>query len=406
MAEAGLSEETVAARSGASPDFVRRLVALGILAPTPGAGFTGTDVRRVRLVEALEQAGLSLDGLAEAMRSGLLSLDFVEQPAYDRFDAFTEMTFREVSEARGIPLDILLVVREAAGGPEARPDDKVRETELPVIAAGELLLRQGIRPETIAWYLRQYGESLRRLAETEADWWSSDLLGPLIKAGVPMAEIGRRTAAVSSELSRAGDETILALYHSHQANAWLRNIYEGFEATLAGQGLQARVERPPAIAFLDISGYTRMTEERGDEAARDLATALAKIVRRTSAQHGGRTVKWLGDGVMFHFPDPSRGVIACLEMTGTVTGAGLPPAHVGISAGPVISQGGDFFGRTVNTASRIAGYARQGEVLVSRDVVEAAPALAGTVAFEAIGPVELKGLSEALDLYRAVRAPG
>ena len=93
-------------------------------------------------------------------------------------------------------------------------------------------------------------------------------------------------------------------------------------------------------------------------------------------------------------------------MTSTVTAAGLPPAHVGISAGPVLSQGGDFFGRTVNAASRIAGYARQGEVLVSEDVVEAAPSLAGTVAFEAIGPVELKGLSEALDLFRAVRTPG
>ena len=100
----------------------------------------------------------------------------------------------------------------------------------------------------------------------------------------------------------AGDATLLALYHSHQANAWMRNIFEAFEATLASQGLQSRVERPPAIAFLDISGYTRLTEEHGDEAARDLATSLGQIVRRTSAQHGGHTVKWLGDGVMFHFP--------------------------------------------------------------------------------------------------------
>ena len=67
---------------------------------------------------------------------------------------------------------------------------------------------------------------------------------------------------------------------------------------------------PPSLEF---SGYTRMTEERGDEAARDLATSLGQIVRRTSAQHGGRTVKWLGDGVMLHFPEPSRGVVACLR---------------------------------------------------------------------------------------------
>jgi hypothetical protein len=71
MAEAGLSEETVAARSGAGLDFVRRLVGLRILIPEPGVGLTRVGVRRVRVVEALERTGLSLDGLAEAMRSGL-----------------------------------------------------------------------------------------------------------------------------------------------------------------------------------------------------------------------------------------------------------------------------------------------------------------------------------------------
>jgi adenylate cyclase len=405
MSDAGLSIDTVAARSGATPDYVRHLIARGILAPEPGVGLTEADVRRVRVVEALDGAGLSLDGLAEAIRGGVLSLDFVEQPAYRRFDSLTDTTFRELSEQRGIPLDLLLIVREAASGAEAQHDDPVRESELPVIDGGEVLLRHGVRPEMLAWSMRIHGESLRRMAETEADYWSTDILGPLMRAGVSMAEISRRTADISTELSDLGDQAVLAMYHAHQSKAWLRNIYEGFEAALASRGLQAHVERPPAIAFLDISGYTRLTEERGDEAARDLATSLGDIVRRTSAQHGGRTVKWLGDGVMFHFPEPSRGVVACLEMSSTVISAGLPPAHVGISAGPVLAQGGDYFGRTVNAASRIAGYARQGEVLVSHEVVEAAPSLAGMVMFEAIGPVELKGLAGALDLFRAVRSP-
>jgi class 3 adenylate cyclase len=224
-----------------------------------------------------------------------------------------------------------------------------------------------------------------------------------LATGMPMAEVFRRIGAISTELGPLGDGSVLALYHAHQANAILRNIFEGFEATLASQGLQAHVERPPAIAFLDLSGYTRLTEERGDEAARDLATTLGEIVTRGSAQHGGRAVKWLGDGVMFHFPEPSRGVVACLDLTGAVAGAGLPPAHIGISAGPVVAQGGDYFGRTVNAASRIAAYARQGEVLVSQEVVHASPTLEGRVSFESIGPVELKGLSGTLDLYRAVR---
>jgi len=81
---------------------------------------------------------------------------------------------------------------------------------------------------------------------------------------------------------------------------------------------------------------------------------------------------------------------------------GLPPAHVGIHAGPVIFQDGDYFGRTVNLAARIAEYARPGEVLVSQEVVDTADG--GPVAFTEIGPVELKGVPGTLRLYTARRS--
>ena len=125
--------------------------------------------------------------------------------------------------------------------------------------------------------------------------------------------------------------------------------------------------------------------------------------QRTSVKYGGRPVKWLGDGVMFHFPNPGPGVVAALEMVEGVAEAGLPPAHVGLHAGPVIFQEGDYYGQTVNVASRIAEYARPGEVLVSQEVVDAS---GGTeVAFREIGPVELKGVGGAMRLHAASR-PG
>jgi adenylate cyclase len=102
---------------------------------------------------------------------------------------------------------------------------------------------------------------------------------------------------------------------------------------------------------------------------------------------------------MFHFPNPGPGVLAALEMVDGVVSAGLPPAHVGLHAGPVIFQEGDYYGQTVNVASRIAEYARPGEVLVSQAIVEAS---AGTqVAFRDIGPVELKGVAGAMHLHAA-----
>jgi adenylate cyclase len=156
------------------------------------------------------------------------------------------------------------------------------------------------------------------------------------------------------------------------------------------------------MCFLDLTGYTRLTEERGDEAAAELAARLAGLVRRSAQAHDGMPVKWLGDGVMFYFRAPAAAVLAALAMAEVVVSHGLPPAHVGIHAGPVSFQEGDYFGRTVNLAARIADYARPGEVVVSQEVVDAADK--APVAFTEIGPVELKGVPGTLRLYTAHRA--
>ncbi len=197
------------------------------------------------------------------------------------------------------------------------------------------------------------------------------------------------------------EQALLAIYHGQQEHAWSKSAVEDVEGALERAGLYSRLHRPPAVCFLDITGYTRLTEERGDQAAADLAARLATLVRRLSQEHGGQPVKWLGDGVMFYFRDPGQGVLAALDMVVGVATHALPPAHVGIHAGPVLFQEGDYFGRTVNIAARIAEYARPGEVLVSQEVVEAAD---GTpVTFTEIGPIELKGVSGTLRLHTARR---
>ena len=119
---------------------------------------------------------------------------------------------------------------------------------------------------------------------------------------------------------------------------------------------------------------------------------------------GGIAVKMLGDGVMFHFPDPADAVRCASFLLPEVAGRGLPPARVGIHAGPVVFRDGDYFGHTVNLASRITDYARPGEVLVSGSVVESVGEAEG-LAFQPIGPVVLKGVSEPIVLYVASTAP-
>ena len=110
-------------------------------------------------------------------------------------------------------------------------------------------------------------------------------------------------------------------------------------------------------------------------------------------------MKLLGDGVMFHFPDPAQGVRCGLELVDRVP----PLARIGLHSGPVVFHNGDYFGRTVNIAARITDHARPGEVLVSVQVVADADRLEA-VRFGPVGPVSLKGPSAPITLYTAVPA--
>ncbi len=144
-----------------------------------------------------------------------------------------------------------------------------------------------------------------------------------------------------------------------------------------------------------------MTEEEGDAAAAKVSTRLGELVRRGSHDRAGRPVKWLGDGVMVHFKEPAKAVGFALEMRDDVPTAGLPPVHVGIAAGPLVFQSGDYFGRTVNLASRIASYATANQVLVDDQTTLATTD--ADVTFDDIGPVALKGVAQPVRLSEARR---
>jgi adenylate cyclase len=393
----GYSPEDAAERAGVEPSYLVRLVDLGIVPPARSGRFSPGDVRRVLMARSLEDAGIPLEGVAAAIERGALSLAFLDAASYERFATLGAETFQQVSARTGVPLELLMVIREAIGMAQPSPDDRLREDEMRIVPFIELQLAEGFRAAAIERLLRVQGDGTRRITEQEGAWWNSEVIEPAMAAGKDPEEIGN--ADLADRIAPLSEQALLAMYHAQQARTWTANIIEGFEVMLAKAGIHSRLERLPAICFLDISGYTRLTQERGDDAAADLSAALARLVQRTSVQHGGKPVKWLGDGVMLYFRDPGPGVRAALEMVDGLAAAGLPPAHVGLHAGPVLFQEGDYFGQTVNLTARIADYARQGEVLVSRAVAEASQQEG--IAFGDIGPVELKGVSGTVHLLRA-----
>jgi adenylate cyclase len=348
----GYTRQEVAQRAGVDPDYVDRLVELGVLTPAAGDAFSPGDALRARWLQSLERAGVPLDGMAAAVRDGALSFSYLDATAYDPFGGLSGTTFQQLSAQTGIPLELLLVVREAVGFAEPQPEDTVREDELKVVPTIERLLATGSRPVVIERWLRVCGDSLRRIAETEAAWWNSEVELPLLASGMTEGEMLQAQADLGSQLAPLIDQTVLAIYHGQQEHAWSQVFVEHVEGALEAAGLYRRMDRPPAMCFLDLTGYTRLTEERGDEAAAELAARLATLVRRSSQAHGGTPVKWLGDGVMFYFRAPAGAVLAALEMAEVVGRQGLPPAHIGVHAGPVVFQEGDYFGRTVNLPAR------------------------------------------------------
>jgi adenylate cyclase len=347
------------------------------------------------------QAGIPLEGMADVVRRGDASMDFLDSPLYDRFSSLSAITFRQLAEQKELPQDLVMVIREAAGGAAPSPDDPVREDELLIVPMLEVAASEGISRQSTERLLRTIGDNMRRITESQAGWWQSEVVPRFMAKGHSPGEIGEATLEFGQRLNVAYEQAVSAIMHAHEQRTWTANILEATEAVMSHAGLYSRVKRQPAMCFLDITGYTRLTSEQGDAAAAELASTFSRMVQRTSHQYAGKAVKWLGDGVMFYFTDPGPGVVAALDMVEGAADAGLPPAHVGLHAGPVLFQEGDYYGSTVNLAARIADYARPGEVLVSQAVVESAGDVPAT--FSEIGPVELKGITEATRLHVAHR---
>jgi class 3 adenylate cyclase len=171
---------------------------------------------------------------------------------------------------------------------------------------------------------------------------------------------------------------------------------ESMERALEADGIRPPVGRElAAIVFADISGFTRLTEEAGDSLAVGHAASLAALALSVAAEHGGRFVKQLGDGVMLIFPGSTPAADAAERLLQAARDANLPELHVGVSAGQFIERDGDYFGRTVNLASRLSGIAGPGEVVLNQAAADAVGR-----AVVPLGEVALKGLPLPVPAFR------
>ncbi|HSJ34384.1 MAG TPA: adenylate/guanylate cyclase domain-containing protein [Acidimicrobiia bacterium] len=396
-----LTRAQLQAETGATPEELDQLLGLGIITPEPGGKLTWGDAHRVRTVRSFLAAGVTLDHLERALEEGLLDLgpiaDFFLTPSPS-----SGRTYAEFADEMGELKSLLPRVYENLGLVEPPPKRPLRADEEELIA--ELVTGWSrIGPERVVERAaRLAGDGVRRTVEGWMGLWV-ELMGSGVEPGrarEETAELGTRLTSLLPRLLVWLEQRLL----EQTFNAVNADL---FERELAARGwIPPAPPDPPAVVFIDVSGFTQLTEERGDSAALEVGEVLHDRVTEVGRRTGGRLIKLLGDGAMVAFPDAAGAVDASLDVVGSHDRwpQHLPPTRAGIEAGTLIEQDGDLFGRTVNLAARLCGAAGPGEVLVG-------PGVAGRLSsestwkFDPVGPLDLKGLAAPVAGYLVSRPP-
>jgi adenylate cyclase len=400
------SVSEVAAEAGCPEERVRWVRDIGLLTPDTEGTFSLGDVLATKMVSALLESGLPAETFERAVADGFLSFQRTDEYLPYRPGPRSERTFAEFQASAGPGAQLLPAVYEVMGLPKPDPDSPIHvdeealferflqvwrqapDEDAPIRAAR--LLAQAARAAMLGWadlVDEQIAEPVRqRLFRGELEAFPDDVR-------VTFMRVTNLVPEMFTWLS--------SRYLEHRS---VSGIVEGFERFLASKGLAPIPEAPspPAIVFVDLSGFTRLTRERGDESAVLAASSLQREADAAATRHRGRLVKLLGDGAMLRLSDAVVGVSAALDLVETMSGEGVVSSHAGVHTGPVIERDLDIYGQTVNLASRIADAAGPGEVLVSEAVAQATADAA--FGFEPIGDAELDGVPDPVPLFRASRA--
>jgi hypothetical protein len=221
-----LSASGFADLAGVTEAEVQRLVDLNILVARDGdQPFLETDVQKVRLAIACEQAGLPMAGIAAAIRSGRLSFAFLEAAPYRRWAVRSAKTYRQISQQTGIPLEALGSFLEAIGFARMAPDELIREDELAVVPLLQLGLASGFLDQRWSTRLgRGYAEGLRLMARVEKEVWQARFMAPLLASGADQQTAMDRAAQLGTDLNATPliDRALLAAYRRQQELAGSR----------------------------------------------------------------------------------------------------------------------------------------------------------------------------------------
>jgi adenylate cyclase len=390
-----LTLKQVAARAGVTQATVRRWVKEGLVPQYEGT-WTPAAASHVRIVARLRERGHSVRRIREASQSGKLAFGYIDEllPSSE-----ARYTLREA--ARELDVDEQLIERlVAAMGLNALSSEEISQEDLQVLRYGAEVLAAGLPLPALLQIVRVYGQAMAQVADAEVRLFHLYLHEPLMREGVPGVEVAQAMEGMTREMLPFAVPFINYLHGRMLGYFVEQDVIGHIESDLDDEETAEEGRMRVAIAFADLAGYTKLTEEQGEAEAVGAVERFVETVERT-LPIDARVIKTLGDEVMVVGADVGALTGWAVALAAQLP-AGSPPPRIGIHSGAAIYRDGDYYGREVNRAARVVARAAGGEVLVTRPVVDAASRLDG-LEFELIGEVVLKGFTEPTELFHASR---
>jgi adenylate cyclase len=388
MPDTVISLNEAARRAGVTPATLRRWADQGVI-PVRDDEWTNTTAAQARVVARMRERGHSLESLKRAVRDGRLAFGFVEElfPETE-----SKISVEEAAEQTGLEPELIERLMSLLGTPTAR-EGVLTQQDVEALKDIKRVLDAGFPLVALLQLVRVYARALRNISEAEVRLFHLFVHEPMIRDGIEPLDMAEEMESLASDLLPL-TTPLMEYIHTRYLRFYIEQDVVGhMEEQFGGDGQIGRISM--VFCFVDITGFTRYTEEEGDEEALDLVERFVETVEETLPSEA-TIVKTIGDEVMIVSPDAvtlTEWAVGFLGLFGE-----RPQPRVGLHYGQAVYRDGDYFGGDVNLAHRVVARAVGGEVLVTREMVDAIGE-SDYLDFEPIGDVDLKGVARPTELF-------
>lgn len=385
----GLTLHEAAQRAGVTPATLRRWVRSGLIPQFDGS-WNPAAVGHARLVARLRDRGHSLENIRTATKDGRLAFGYIEElfPHNGRV-----YSLRQAAEETGLEPGLIERIITTLGWSPSQAE-KLTDAEIKLLRYVSAVLAAGLPLVAMLQLVRVYGQAMAQVADAEVRLFHLYVHEPLMRSGSDGLQMAEEMQTLTRELLPLSSPVMDQVHQRYLQHFVEQDVVGHMETDLDGAAVELGRLRV-AIAFADLAGYTRLTEEEGELQAVDAVERFVEAVEITLPDDA-RVIKTIGDEVMVVGSDPAALTDWAVGFQRLQSERPLP--RIGIHYGDALYRDGDYFGRDVNIASRVAARSAGGEVLVTRQVVDAA---GSHLDFGRIGEVRLKGFTESTEIFLA-----